>query len=118
MKSNCSKSFSDASNSSDIEEEVIKQINTLKPFNMEPRMAIPKKHFVSEEENGCEEGINLIPQDRVGNINQCKCGWDCKPMAIFAGSFCLLHRLKSWSVRGASHHSPSMGNCLTLSHTC
>ena len=32
----CSKSFSDASNSSDIEEEIIKQINTLKPFDMEP----------------------------------------------------------------------------------
>ena len=34
---NCSKSFSDASNSSDIEEDIIKQINTPKPFNMEPR---------------------------------------------------------------------------------
>ena len=32
----CSKSFSDASNSSDIEEEIIKQINTLKLFDMEP----------------------------------------------------------------------------------
>ena len=32
----CSKSFCDASNSSDIEEEIIKQINTLKPFDIEP----------------------------------------------------------------------------------
>ena len=38
---NCSKSFSDASNSSYIE-EIIKQINTLKPFDMEPRNAIRK----------------------------------------------------------------------------
>ena len=36
---NRSKSFSDASNSSDIKEEIIKQINTLKPFDMEPRNA-------------------------------------------------------------------------------
>ena len=33
------KSFSDASNSSDIKEEIIKQINTLKPFDMESRNA-------------------------------------------------------------------------------
>ena len=67
---NCSKSFSDASsNSLDIEEEVTKQINTLKPFDMEPRKAIPKKHFVSEKENNCEEEINLTPQDRIGNID-------------------------------------------------
>ena len=69
MGKNCSKSFSNASNSSDIEEEVIKQINTLKPFYMEPRNAIPKKLFVSEEQNNCEEEINLTPLDRTGNIN-------------------------------------------------
>ena len=52
MGKNCSKSFSDSSsNSSDIEEEVTKQINMLKPFDMEPRNAIPQKHFVSEKEN-------------------------------------------------------------------
>ena len=31
---------------------------------------------------------------------------------------CLLLRLKSWNVRGASHHPAFMGNCLTMSHTC
>ena len=42
MEKNCSKFFSDSSsNSSDIEEEVTKQINMLKPFDMEPRNAIP-----------------------------------------------------------------------------
>ena len=47
----CSKSFSYAiSNSSDIEEEVTNQVNTLKPFIMEPHKAIPKKHFVSEKQ--------------------------------------------------------------------
>ena len=29
----------------------IKQINTPKPFDMEPRKATPKEPFVSEEEN-------------------------------------------------------------------
>ena len=57
MEKNCSKSF--ASNSSNIEEEIIKQLNTLKPFDMEPRKAILKKPFASEEENNCEEEINL-----------------------------------------------------------
>ena len=58
------KSFSDATrNSSDIEEEVIKQTNTFKPFDMEPRKAIPKKDFVLEKENNCEEEINLTRQN-------------------------------------------------------
>ena len=116
MGKNCSKSFSDSSsNSSDIEEEVTKQINMLKPFDMEPRNAIPQKHFVSEKENNCEEEINLAPQDRIGNIDQCKCGYECKPMATFVESLCLLVRLKPRSV---SHHSAFMGNCPIISHTC
>ena len=41
MEKNCSKSFSDASNSSGK--------NLLEPFDMEPHKAIPKKPFVSEE---------------------------------------------------------------------
>ena len=50
IKKNCSKPFSHtSSNSLDIEEEVTKQINTLKPFDMEPRKVIPQKHFVSEK---------------------------------------------------------------------
>ena len=57
-KKNCSKSFSDAANSSDIKEEIIKQLNILKPLNMEPHKAIPKKHSVLEEKNNCEEEIN------------------------------------------------------------
>ena len=36
--------------------------------------AILKKPFVSEEENNCVEEINLTPQDRIGNIDWCKCG--------------------------------------------
>ena len=51
MEKSCRKSFSDASNS----------INTLKPFDLEPRKVIPKKPFVSEEENNFEEEINLSP---------------------------------------------------------
>ena len=38
---------------------------------MEPRKAIRKKHFVLEEENNCEEEINLTPQDRIGNTDWC-----------------------------------------------
>ena len=63
------KFFSNASNSSNVEEEIIKQMNTLKPFNVEPQKAITKKPFASEEENNCEEEINLTPQDRIGNID-------------------------------------------------
>ena len=69
MEKICPKHFSDASNSSDIQEEVIKQINMLKPFNIEPREVILKKYFVSQEENNCEEESNLIPQNRIGNID-------------------------------------------------
>ena len=52
----------------------IKQISKLKPFYMEPRKAIPKTPFVSEEKHNCEEKIYLTPQDRIGNIDRCKCG--------------------------------------------
>ena len=41
----------------------------LKTFDMEPCKAISKKHFVPEEENKCEEEINLTPQNRIGNID-------------------------------------------------
>ena len=40
---------------------------------MEPLKAIPKKHSVAEEENNCEDEIDLTPQDRISNINCCKC---------------------------------------------
>ena len=69
MENNCSKSFSDTSNSSDIAEELIKQIKALRLFNMELRTAIPKKYFVSKEENNLEEKINLKPQDTIRNIH-------------------------------------------------
>ena len=115
MEKKCSKSFFDASQSSDIEDEIIKKINTLKPFDMKARKAIPKKHFVLEE-NNCEEEISLAPQDRTGNINWRKCVFECKSVATFAESFCLFLRLKSGSAREASDHSAFMGNCQTISH--
>ena len=86
MLKNFSKSFSDASDSSDTQEN-IKQINTQKPFNLEPGKAIPKKPLISEEENNCEE-TNLTPQDKIGNIDWYRCGCECKPIAIFAEHFC------------------------------
>ena len=45
-----------------------------KPFDMEPHKAIPKKYFVSEEENNCEKEIKLTPQDWISNIDWCKWG--------------------------------------------
>ena len=78
------------SNSSDIDEEIIKQLNTPKTFDMEPRKAIPKKDFVLEEE------INLIVHYRISNTNWCKCKHECKPVTTFAENFCLLLRLKSY----------------------
>ena len=57
---------------------------------MEPCKTISKKHFLSEEENNCEEEFNLKPQHRICNIDFCKCECDCKPMGTFAESFYLL----------------------------
>ena len=84
---------------------------------MEPRKAIPKKHFVSKEENNCKEEIHLTPQDRISNTDWWKCGYECQAMMTFAESFCLLLWLKSWSVRRASRHSAFMGNYPSVSHT-
>ena len=52
-----------------------------------------KKHFVSEEENNCEEEINLIQQKRIADIDWCKRRCECKRMATFPESFYLLLRL-------------------------
>ena len=105
-KKNCSKYFSDASKSSDVKEEIIKQVNMLKPFDMEPRKAVPKKPLVwEEEENNCKEEINLTPQDRIGNIDWCKYGCESKLMVAFAKSFCLFLRLNSWCAMGESFSS-------------
>ena len=85
---------------------------------MKPCKGILKKCFVQEEENNCEEEINLTLQERIGNINWCKCGCECKPMVIFAESFYLLLLLKSQSARGASHYSAFMSNYPSISHAC
>ena len=77
---------------------------------MEPHQAIPKKHFVSEKQHNCGKEINLTPQERIGNIDWCKCGCKSKPMATFGESLCLLVWLKPRSVREASYHSAFMGN--------
>ena len=77
---------------------------------MEPRKAISKKYFVSEEENNHEKGINLTWQNRTSNIDWFKCGYECKPKMIFVESFCLLLQLKHWSVREVSRHSALLGN--------
>ena len=89
----------------------------LKPFDIEPRKDILKKSFVSEEENSCEEEINLTPQDRTDNIDWCKCEGECKKMVISAETFFLLLCLKPRSARGASRYSAFMGNYPTISHT-
>ena len=40
---------------------------------MEPRKAIRKRPFVSEEKSNCEEEFDLTPQHRIGKINWSKC---------------------------------------------
>lgn len=45
MEKNCQKFTSDTSNFSDIEKYLIKQLSTLKQFDMKPRNAIPKNIF-------------------------------------------------------------------------
>ena len=69
--------------------------------NLFKKKYVQKKHFVSEEQNNYEEEINITPKDRIANIDWCKCGCECKPMAVFAQSFCLLLQLTFQSVRGA-----------------
>ena len=39
--------------------------------NLLKKKYVQKKHFVSEEENNCEEEINSKPQDRISNIDWC-----------------------------------------------
>ena len=81
---------------------------------MEPHEVIPKKRFVSEEKCNCKEEINAAPQDRIGNIDCCKCRCECKLMVTFTESFCLLLWLKFQRARRASCHSALMDNCLTI----
>ena len=85
---------------------------------MKPHKAIPGKTFVSKEENKCKEEFDLIPPDRIGNIDWGKCGCEYKLKATFAESFCLLFWLKSRSGKGTSCHSALMVNCPTISRTC
>ena len=63
--------------------------------NLFKKKYVQKKYFESKEEKGCGEEINLTPQDRIANIDWCKCRCEYKPMATFAESFCLLLQLKS-----------------------
>ena len=116
---NGKKYFSDATNSSGIEEKIIKQINTLISFEIEHRKAIiPKKPSASVEENNREEKTNLKPQEKIHIVDWYKCGYECKLMATFAESFCLSLRLKFRSARGTFCPSVFMNNCPTISHTC
>ena len=71
-----------------------------------------------KNENNGEEEINLTPQDRIGNIDQCECGRECTPIATFAETLCPLVQLKPHSMGGGSHHSAFMSNCPIIDHTC
>ena len=37
-------------------------------------MGRAKKPIATEDENNCEEKINLTTQNRINNIDWCKCG--------------------------------------------
>ena len=92
-----------------------KHAETIRYWNSK---ATTKKPFLSEEENSCEKQINLKPQNRISNINWCKNECECKLIATFAESFCLLLQLKSQTAREASRHSAFMGNCPATSPMC
>ena len=51
-----------------------------------------------KNKNNGEEEINLTPQDRIGNIDQCECGRECTPIATFAETLCPLVQLKPHSM--------------------
>ena len=55
---------------------------------MEPRKVISKKPLVLEEENNCEEEINLTPQDRIDNIDWCKCRCEMSRHLLKVSGYC------------------------------
>lgn len=59
MEKNCQKFTSDTSNFSDIEKYLIKQLNTLKQFDMKPRKVIPKNIFCIIRKNNYEKEMNI-----------------------------------------------------------
>ena len=78
---------------------------------------------LSNTEADLEKGVaykkkRVTPQDGTGNIDWCKCEYECKPIATFTESFYLLLRLKSQSAKGASYHSHFMCNYPAISHKC
>ena len=64
------KYISDASNSSDIEGENIKQINTL---NMDLVRLFLGTLFNRKKKITLKKEMNVTPQDRISNIDWCKC---------------------------------------------
>ena len=85
MENMSSSSMSDFSEVSDIEEELATKINTLVPFDMEPRKKIDDKNF----ELGADSfEDHLLTTNRIGNIKWCKCGERCQAMKTEEESLC------------------------------
>ena len=62
---------------SDFSENEIADLNSLKPFEFEPKKTIEDTNFSGsdDEEEGMEDKVK-----RIGNSECCKCSKQCKPM--------------------------------------
>ena len=70
---------------SDFKENEIPNLNSLKPFEFEPKANIEGINFSSsdDEEEGIEDKVK-----RIGNSEWCECSKQCKPMKTYTESLC------------------------------
>ena len=61
-----------------------------------------------KNKNNGEEEINLTPQDRIGNIDQCECGRECTPIATFAETLCQPHSMGGGSYQFSFYEQLSL----------
>ena len=70
---------------SDFSENEIPNLNSLKPFEFEPKTNIEDINFSSSDDG--EEGIEDKVK-RIGNSEWCECNKQCKPMKTYTESLC------------------------------
>ena len=70
---------------SDISENEIPDLNSLKPFEFKPKKTIEDTNFSGsdDEEEGMEDKVK-----RIENSECCKCREQCKPMKTYTESLC------------------------------
>ena len=74
---------------SDFSENEIADLNSLKPFEFEPKTNIEDINNSSsdDEEEGIEDKV-----ERIGNGEWCECSKQCKPMKTYPESLCCRER--------------------------